>query len=164
MAEQIIILPITGMTCASCALNIERGVNKLEGVQHVNVNFAAEQATVSFDPKQQKIEDIVQKVVDSGYDVTTAKAEFPVTGMTCANCAMNIERALNKKTPGVIRASVNFASERVSVEYIPVVVTVDNIIAAIKKAGFNAILPDDAIAEEDVEQKARDAEIKDQTT
>jgi len=125
MADQTITLPVTGMTCANCALNIERGVKKLEGVQKVNVNFAAEQATISFDPK-------------------------------------NIERALNKKTPGVVNSSVNFATERVSVEYIPSVVTLDGIIAAIKKAGFNAILPDDT-AEEDAEQKARDAEIKDQT-
>ncbi len=151
------------MTCANCAMNIERGVKKLEGVQQVNVNFAAEQATISFDPKQLQIQGIVQKISDSGYGVTTGKTEFPVTGMTCTNCAMNIERAINKKTSGVVSASVNFATERVSVEYIPSIVTLDNIIAAIKKAGFNAILPDDTV-EGDVEQKARDAEIKDQTT
>ena len=44
MTEKTITLPVTGMTCANCAANIERGLKKLEGVQNSNVNFAAEQA------------------------------------------------------------------------------------------------------------------------
>jgi Cu+-exporting ATPase len=83
--------------------------------------------------------------------------------MTCANCAANIERALNKKTAGVVNAAVNFAAERVQVEYIPDALTVDEIVAAIEKAGFGAIPPEDGLDDEDAEQQARDAEIKDQT-
>ncbi|NIW11379.1 MAG: hypothetical protein GWN33_13130, partial [Gammaproteobacteria bacterium] len=67
---------------------------------------------------------------------------LPITGMTCANCAMNIERTLNKKVPGVVQASVNFASERASVEYLPSLTSVDAIIAAVQKAGFDAIPPE----------------------
>ena len=37
---------------------------------------------------------------------------LPITGMSCANCAVTIEKALNKKVPGVVKASVNFAAER----------------------------------------------------
>ena len=93
-----------------------------------------------------------------------ANAEFPVTGMTCANCAMNIERALTRKVPGIVKASVNFASERVFVEYDPMAATVDDMAAAIEKAGFKAILPqDDSEDAEDIEQIARNAEIRDQT-
>jgi len=77
MTDQIITLPITGMTCANCALNIERGVKKLEGVQKVNVNFAAEQATISFDPKQLQIQGIVQKIIDSGYGATVLQQQKP---------------------------------------------------------------------------------------
>jgi cation transport ATPase len=44
---------------------------------------------------------------------------IPVTGMTCANCAMNIERTLKKKKAGVVDAAVNFAGERVRVEFLP---------------------------------------------
>ena len=42
-------LALEGMTCASCATRIERKLNKLEGVE-ASVNFATEQATVSYDP------------------------------------------------------------------------------------------------------------------
>jgi len=163
MAEQKITLPITGMTCANCAANIERGVKKLDGVDTANVNFASEQAAVTFDPQQLHIRDVVSKIQNSGYNVTTAKVELPITGMTCANCAANIERALNKKVPGVVNAGVNFASERALVEYIPAVVSMDDMIAAIEKAGYGAIAPDESLDTEDTEQAARNAEIKDQT-
>jgi Cu+-exporting ATPase len=163
MIEQTITLPVSGMTCANCALNIERGIKKLEGVQTTNVNFAAEQAVIGFDPKQLLAKDVVKNIQGSGYTVVTTKAELPVTGMTCANCAMNIERALNKKVPGIVDASVNFATERVSIEYIPAVSTLDDIISAIKKAGYGAIAPDEALEGEDAEEAARNAEIRDQT-
>jgi P-type Cu+ transporter len=163
MAEQKFTLPISGMTCANCAANIERGVKKLPGVAEVNVNFAAESASVAFDPQLLKLQDVVEKITSSGFGVATARLEMPVTGMTCANCAANIERALNKKTAGVVKAGVNFATERVSVEYIPGVINVDDIVAAIEKAGYGAIAPEEDLDEGDAEQKARDAEIKDQT-
>lgn len=93
-----------------------------------------------------------------------ASAEFPVTGMTCANCAMNIERALTRKVPGIVKATVNFASERVFVEYDPALAAVDDMAAAIEKAGFKAILPeDDSEDAVDIEQIARNAEIRNQT-
>ena len=131
MSEQTITLPVTGMTCTNCALNIERGLKKLEGVQSTNVNFAAEQAIVAFDPKQLHVKDVVKNIQGSGFTVALAKTELPVTGMTCANCAANIERTLNKKVPGVVQAAVNFATERVSVEYIPDVSGIDDIVSRI---------------------------------
>src|SRR5210317_1865485 len=112
MSSENITLPITGMTCANCALSIERTLKKVKGVGGTNVNFAAEQASVSFDPGKVKVSDLVKMIEDAGYGIATAKVELPITGMTCANCAMNIERTLNKKVSGVVRASVNFASER----------------------------------------------------
>ena len=82
MTEEKFTLPITGMTCANCAANIERGVKKLKGVADASVNFAAENAAVTIDPKLLKLEDVVEKIQASGYGVTTAKVEMPVTGMT----------------------------------------------------------------------------------
>jgi Cu+-exporting ATPase len=163
MSEQKLTLPITGMTCANCAANIERVVKKLDGVAEANVNFAAESAAVAYDPKQLHLQNVVDKIQKSGFGVTTARIEMPVTGMTCANCAANIERTLNKKVPGVVTASVNFASERVGVEYVPGAVEVDDIVTAIEKAGFGAIPPEADSDEGDVEQQSRDAEIRDQT-
>jgi len=158
----MVTLPVTGMTCANCALNIERAVGKIEGVRKATVNFAAEQAVVSFDADLVRVNDIMEKIRDAGYGVVVTTWEIPVTGMTCANCAMNIERAL-KKNPGVVQVSVNFASEHAHVEYIPSLTTKDDLVLAIERAGYKAILPDETIAEEDAEMAARRAEISSQT-
>ena len=163
MSDRNITLPVTGMTCANCALNIQRNLKKVKGVKEANVNFATEQASVSFDLEQVQIKDLADKIHDAGYGVVTTTVEIPVTGMTCANCAMTIERTLNKKVPGVVKASVNFATERAHVEYIPTVTTINDMISAIEKAGYGAIQPDETIEGEDAELAARKAEIKNQT-
>jgi len=163
MSQETLTIPVTGMTCANCAMNIERSVKKLSGIQSANVNFASEHATVSFDSQDVSIHEVIESIKKTGFAVSTTKTEFPVRGMTCANCAMNIERTLNKKVHGVLNASVNFASERVSVEYLPTATALEEMARAIRKAGFEAILPDEETAYEDSEKKAREAEIKDQT-
>ena len=163
MSEKNVTIAVTGMSCVNCGLNIERNIRKLQGVTDVNVNFAAEQATISYDPNELTIKDLVKNITAAGYGVAKATAEIPITGMTCANCAATVERTLNKKVPGVLKASVNFATERASVEYIPSLTTIDEMVGAIEKAGYGAIRPDETMAVEDVELAAREAEIKNQT-
>ena len=163
MYHKTITLPVTGMTCVNCAMNIERNVKKLMGVKEANVNFATEQAAISFDPEKVQIQDLTSKIKEAGYNVAQATVEFPVTGMTCTNCAMTIERTLKKKVPGVVDASVNFAAERAHVEYIPTITNTDEMITAIEKAGYGAILSDEIVEGEDAELVARKAEIKNQT-
>ncbi len=163
MSQNRATLPISGMTCANCAMNIERAVGKLNGVSQVAVNFASEQAVVSYDDTDIKLPEIIKKVNDAGFSVPLAKAEIPVMGMTCANCAMNIERTLNRKVPGVMQASVNFATERAMVSYLPDAVNMEDIIGAIKKAGFDAVAPTGDGETQDFEQVAREAEIRNQT-
>ena len=59
-------LPITGMTCASCANRIERRLNKLDGVS-ASVNYATEKAAVEFDPGAVAPEQLVAAVEAAGY-------------------------------------------------------------------------------------------------
>ncbi len=163
MAEKAQVnFPITGMSCVNCAANLERAVKKIPGVEDVNVNFASEQAAVTLDPEQVPLPLLVEGIKDAGFGVAAANVTIPVTGMTCANCAMNIERALKKKVPGVLDASVNFAAEQANVSYVPSLTGVDEMIAAIEGAGYGAVRPDED-AGEDAELLARRAEIRDQT-
>lgn len=163
MAEQKITLPISGMTCANCALNIERLLKQLEGVNHVTVNLASEKAVIFFDSKKLHLIDIVKKINGIGYRVATTKIELPVTGMSCANCAMTVEKILKQKVPGLIDVSVNFAGERAFVEYIPDISNLEDMISAIRYAGYDAVVPDENLDAEDAEQAARSAEIRDQS-
>jgi len=162
MNEQTLTLPVTGMSCVNCAANITKTVEKLEGVATANVNFAAEQALIEFDPEQVNSRDIIHKIHELGFKVVLSKQEMPVTGMSCVNCAANIERTLNKKVDGVVSATINFASEKLSISYIPAMVDMDTIVAEIKKIGFDLIIVEDGQDDQDVEAIARQAEIQDQ--
>jgi Cu+-exporting ATPase len=70
-------LPITGMTCASCANRIERSLNTLDGVS-ASVNYATERATVDFDPSLVAPDDLVEQVRSAGYEASLPSAK-PVT-------------------------------------------------------------------------------------
>jgi Cu+-exporting ATPase len=67
-------LPITGMTCASCAARVEKRLNRLDGVQ-ASVNYATERASVTFAPDAVTPEDLVAAVEQAGYS-----AVLPTTG------------------------------------------------------------------------------------
>jgi Cu+-exporting ATPase len=162
MEKKRLSLPVTGMTCANCSLTVERNLKRLAGVEEATVNLATEKASVTYDPSVVKQGDFLALIRDIGYDVATAKAEMPVTGMTCANCAQTIERTL-KRLDGVVSAHVNLANERASVEYLPGVVSLAAIQQAIRDVGYDVIVPGEGETAEDVERAAREAEIRDQT-
>jgi P-type Cu+ transporter len=67
-------LPIAGMTCASCANRIERGLNKLAGV-NASVNYATETATVDFDAAAVEPEALLAAVEAAGYQAVLPTAE-----------------------------------------------------------------------------------------
>jgi Cu+-exporting ATPase len=166
MAEKQITLPVTGMTCANCVRTVERALNKkTPGVTTATVNYASERATITYDDAVAEPEDMISSIEKAGYGVPIAKIELPITGMTCANCASTVERTLNKKTPGVVKASVNYATEKATVEYLPGVTDWGAMVAAVEKAGYGVLDLSEAgqPEAEDVEKAAREAEIRDQT-
>ncbi|WP_410771081.1 heavy metal translocating P-type ATPase [Fontibacillus sp. BL9] len=73
--DQSATLQITGMTCAACANRIEKGLNRLEGVELANVNFALETAQVKFSPGDVSLDDIMKKVSQLGYSAAVKKSE-----------------------------------------------------------------------------------------
>ncbi|WP_409304187.1 heavy metal translocating P-type ATPase [Peribacillus sp. SCS-155] len=136
-------LTITGMTCAACATRIEKGLNKLEGVDAANVNLALEKASIQYDPQVTNPEAFEKKIQDLGYGVVHEKAEFNLIGMTCAACATRIEKGLNK-LDGVTKANVNLALESATVEYNPSVVGIHDMIGKVEKLGYEAHLKEEA--------------------
>jgi len=67
------------------------------------------------------------------------RLELPITGMTCASCAARIEKRLNKLEG--VRASVNYATERATVSYAAGALTPADLVAAVERAGYHAVLP-----------------------
>ncbi|WP_066290770.1 heavy metal translocating P-type ATPase [Bacillus sp. FJAT-29937] len=130
-------IQITGMTCAACATRIEKGISKMEGVEQASVNLALEKSTIKYDPSKLSEADFEKKIEALGYGVVKQKAEFEITGMTCAACSTRIEKGLNKME-GVATATVNLALEKATIEFNPSEVTIADIIAKVEKLGYGA--------------------------
>lgn len=150
-------LQITGMTCAACATRIEKGLNKMEGVEHATVNLALEKSSIKYDPSKLSEIDLEKKIEALGYGVVKQKAEFDITGMTCAACSTRIEKGLNK-IAGVASANVNLALEKATIEFNPSEVTIADIIAKVEKLGYGAHQKQEDTEQVDHREKA----IKDQ--
>ncbi|MCX6691149.1 MAG: heavy metal-associated domain-containing protein, partial [Methanoregula sp.] len=79
-------LKISGMHCATCAINIEESLSQLNDVVKAQVNFGTDTAHVEFDPATVKLSDLEKAVNDAGYDVINRQATIKVGGMMCATC------------------------------------------------------------------------------
>jgi Cu+-exporting ATPase len=131
-------IPVTGMTCASCVRRVERALSKTEGVAEASVNFAAEKASVTYEPTATSPDELIGVIRDAGYGADVRETIFGVEGMTCASCVGRVERALKKLT-GVLDARVNLASERATVEYLAGEVEPRDLEKAVEGAGYGVV-------------------------
>jgi P-type Cu+ transporter len=167
MSEKQVTLPVLGMTCANCVAAVERNAKKVAGVTGATVNFASEKVTVSYDEASnggELVTAVIDRVQKAGYDIPTAEITLPILGMTCANCVANVERSL-KKVDGVLEATVNYASEKALVRYAPGAVTRADLVAAVRRGGYDVVEPkagEETAEPQDVEAAAREAEIRHQ--
>jgi P-type Cu+ transporter len=159
--EKQLTLPVLGMTCANCVATVERSAKKVDGVSNAVVNYASEKVTLNYDPAVAQPQAIIDRIQRAGYEVPTSTIELPLLGMTCANCASNIQRALNK-VDGVLEANVNYASEKASVRYIVGAAGRADLVAAVRKAGYDVVEVEQDETLEDAEAAAREAEIRHQ--
>ncbi len=144
-------LPLAGMTCAACAARIEKNLNKLPGVA-ANVNFATESAQVTIASGESSPAAVIAAIDRTGYSVPARVADFQIEGMTCVACAARIEKVLNKLEG--VEAAVNFATETARVRYVPGLATPEQLVAAIRKAGYGASERVEANAAADKERRA----------
>jgi Cu+-exporting ATPase len=133
-------LAIEGMTCAACAARIERTLNGLDGVA-ATVNYVTERASVEFDPAATEPGALVTAVERLGYHATpplpaTDHVDLAIEGMTCAACAARIEGTLNGLDG--VAATVNYVTERASVDFDPVAVEPAALVTAVEHLGYRA--------------------------
>ncbi|MBZ9571082.1 heavy metal translocating P-type ATPase [Methanobrevibacter sp. TMH8] len=128
-------IPIEGMHCASCALNVENSINKLDGAE-AQVDINTNKARVEYDPEKVAVSDIDKSVEDAGFSVRKSEVTLKIAGMHCANCVLNIEKALNA-LDGVYSATVNLSSEKALVIYNNNLVNIDDMGKSIEDLGFD---------------------------
>ncbi|HOI72104.1 MAG TPA: heavy metal translocating P-type ATPase [Methanobacterium sp.] len=151
-------MKISGMSCATCALNIEKSLDNLEGVKEANVNLNTEEADVEYDPKKVKFQELENEIKKSGYGVINEKVALKIGGMTCAMCVNAIEDVLSK-LDGVSEVNVNLASEMAYVTYNPNITAVKDMKEAIEDLGYQ-YLGIEGEETEDLEEKIREEDLK----
>jgi len=124
---------IDGMTCASCVSRVEKVLLDQAGVEAASVNLADNTATVRFD--QIELPALLEAVHRAGYQPVSSRLDIQVGGMTCASCVGRVERAI-RKLPGVLEVSVNLATEKASITYLPATLSPARIRQAIREAGY----------------------------
>ena len=151
-------IKISGMTCATCALKIEKSLSKLRGVKKAQVNLGNETAQVEYDSSQLKLTDLEKAVKDAGYNTVNEKIVLKVGGMTCAMCVKTIEETLSALV-GVINVNVNLGSEKAYVTYNPKMISIQDMKKAIEEVGYQ-YFGVEGEETEDLERKAREKNLK----
>lgn len=130
-----LVIPVEGMTCASCAGRVERALLEVPGVLAASVNLATEQVEAHIADGQVNPATVVGAITNAGYRPVTQSIELDIAGMTCASCAGRVERSL-AKAAGVIEASVNQATETATIQSVST--DTDVLIQAVEEAGYSA--------------------------
>jgi Cu+-exporting ATPase len=146
---------VTGMTCATCAGTISESLGELDGVTAADVNLATERATVTYDPQKVDLQAMRRAVEDAGYGVIINELTLSISGMTCAVCAQTIEEVVGE-LDGVLSATVNLVTEKLSVRYDPQKVRVAQIKKAVQDAGYEVLEAQTL----DVEKEMRERETR----
>jgi Cu+-exporting ATPase len=139
-------IPIVGMTCASCVLKVQNNLQKLPGVKNAIVNLVTEKAMIEIAPDTElNLKDVIKSVRAIGYDVAIQKISIPVEGLASASASI-VESSISKLN-GIVNVNINPATENITVEFVPTIISVENIKSEIEKFGFKV----PHLAEEDVE-------------
>jgi len=156
-----ITLPILGMTCANCVAAVEKTLDQQNGIEKVLVNLSSERAFVSYDLEHINLNDIIATIEGAGYKVATGNINLTLAGL---NDPAN-QRAIEKRMAesfGIIESHANIASERLSLIYIPTIISPTEIREIIIKAGFKIVSDSSLTDNEDAETQARKLAIKNQ--
>ena len=152
-------LPILGMTCANCAVTVERALKRTEGVDEALVNLSSERVAVTYDGDQAVLNDLVGSIQNAGYDVATGEAVLSIPELSDPVNAQRLEKALENK-PGILSSKANPVAETLNLVYVPTITNVNEIMELVAKAGFTPTLTDRDL--DDPESKARQRAIQEQ--
>ncbi len=152
--QNTIALPLSGVESEHCAIIVDKGLDKVPGIISHQVELNNHRALIKTSDTE-TIPKAVKAIRELGYDVETLKQSFPVTGMSCASCAVSAESMISSQA-GVVNAAVNFASSSVQVEYIPGLVTPEQLKASVQSVGYDLIIDESKKTSEALEDLHRE--------
>lgn len=143
-------IPLENVESEHCAMIVNKGLQSVDGILQHKVELNNKQAVIETEKPEIAIPNTVKIIRDLGYDVATTTQTIPVLQMTCASCAVSVESII-KFLPGVVNASVNYASAAVKVEYIPSLVTLNQMREAVQSIGYDLFINQDTAQQETLE-------------
>ena len=151
MAKSKLELKVEGMTCDGCVRSVERKLSKVAGVESARVDLGAGRRPSSMTIREAQVDQLIAAVEQIGFHASRSmnsaeEVELPIGGMTCAACARTVERQL-ASSPGVEKASVNFATQIASVSYNPAQTRIEDLVAAVEDVGYEVPREPQEIAE-----------------
>jgi len=144
-----IYIPLEDVESEHCALIVEKGLAQVKGIETHKVELNNRRAAITVN-NTEVVGEAVKVIKDLGYGVSTVKNTFPVLGMTCASCAGSAE-SIVKYEPGVVNASVNFATGNLTVEYLPNITDASKLQKAIQSIGYDLLIEDETNQQETLE-------------
>lgn len=133
-------IPLVDVESEHCALIVDKGISTVEGVKSHRVELNNHKAVVEIDERYDSaLEGVISKIRNLGYNVETLTQTLPVTGMTCASCAISVSSILRTQK-GVVRSIVNVASNEVLIEYIPTETSLQKLKSAVQSIGYDLII------------------------
>jgi len=146
---QTIFLPLENVESEHCALIVDKGLAKVNGIEKHSVELNNRRAAITInDPEA--VSNAVKAIKDLGYGVSTIRKSFPVLGMTCASCAISAE-SIVKSSEGVINASVNYANAMLTVEYLPNMTSPAALQKAVQSIGYDLLIENETAQQETLE-------------
>ena len=147
--RETVYIPLEDVESEHCALIVEKGLAKVDGVETQKVEINNRRAAITVKDTE-TVGKAVAAIKDLGYGVPTVKNTFPVLGMTCASCAGSAE-SIVKYEPGVINASVNYATGNLTVEYLPNMTDASKLQKAVQSVGYDLLIAEEAKQQESLE-------------
>jgi len=147
--RETVYIPLEDVESEHCALIVEKGLAKVDGVESQKVEINNHRAAITV-KETETVGKAVAAIKDLGYGVPTVKNTFPVLGMTCASCAGSAE-SIVKYEPGVIDASVNYATGNLTVEYLPNMTDATKLQKAVQGVGYDLLIVEEAKQQESLE-------------
>lgn len=134
-----IYIPLENVESEHCALIVDKGIQSVKNITSHTVELNNNRAVIETDKPEEVIPNVVKTIRDLGYEVTTIKKTIPVLQMTCASCAISTE-SIVKFLPGIVSSKVNYATATLTVEYIPSLVTVNQMRQAVQSIGYDLFI------------------------
>ena len=147
-------LPIEGMHCASCVLSVNKTFEKIEGVEEVDADLAANKLHITVNTKKISYEEMERLVKNLGFELHCDDMTIRIQGMHCASCTMNVENFLIR-LDGIFDVKADLTSQSARIRYDSSKVDMNEIEKVIESLGFEllGVEGQTEIDEEEIYQK-----------